>query len=134
MRSISRDVMSPTHFCFMLSRVVVVFVTTLLERSTTIMPFSLRSMQTVIASRTVASLDITGSTHRSVCLRFKTSDILTSDIRCRGSSCSLPSLLLAVVELELELELDDSATRADRGTGEGGCLSEESSTCATDEN
>lgn len=133
MRSISRDVMSPTHFCFMLSRVVVVFVTTLLERSTTIMPFSLRSMQTVIASRTVASLDITGSTHRSVCLRFKTSDILTSDIRCRGSSCSLPSLLLAVVELESELKLDDSATRADRGRGED-CLSEASSTCATDEN
>ena len=131
MRSISRDVISPTHFCFMLSRVdeVVVFVATLLERSTTIMPFNLRSMQTVIASRTVASLDITGSTHRSVCLRFRTSDILTSDIRCRGSSCSLPSLLV-------ELELDDSATRADRGTGVTGedCLSEESSTCATDEN
>jgi len=133
MRRISRDVMRPTHFCFM-SRVVAAFRLIVSERSTTIIPFNLRSMQRVIASQTVASLDITGSTHRSVCFRFRTSDILTSDILCRGTSSS--PLLALVLCLGLELGLDVSpATCGDKREDE--CFSEAaaaSSNCVADDN
>mmetsp|Transcript_4931 Transcript_4931/g.13996 ORF Transcript_4931/g.13996 Transcript_4931/m.13996 type:complete len:203 (+) Transcript_4931:436-1044(+) len=76
-RRTSREVVIPTTLPR--SRDVVDVVD---SRSTTIMPDRPRSMATDIASLMLACWQITGSTHRRVCLALSTSDIGTLDNRC----------------------------------------------------
>mmetsp|Transcript_30560 Transcript_30560/g.62342 ORF Transcript_30560/g.62342 Transcript_30560/m.62342 type:complete len:253 (-) Transcript_30560:19-777(-) len=84
-RSRSLEVVMPTTRPLSLDESVVVS-----ARSTTIIPDRPRSIQTKIASWTVASLLITGSTHRRVCFILRTSDMGTSDIFWRRFGSPVP--------------------------------------------